>query len=374
MSRVVDFDSFKIMNKGFLEEFNIALNNVNKQKKDFDFDYDFLESALSKVIRYRKIKSSEIRTVVPMTKEKMLSIALSFFKWVDEDIYEKAVNIILQNKNNTKLNIYNVHEVKDFNEKDENNMVKYVNNGSVHFYNLKTSVHIPIKKYLQKEEQTLLNENECTLDDLYVAVHEISHIFDSDVEEDVQGSIIEKEGNNNINASRELLGEATTIAFEELLTDYLLNNTSYSKKDVEKMVNRRINSCLDSAEFTYIGLLLAKEKEKKGVINEELLEKVIRDNNMSIFDIRRIAYYMVNKHCDVFIENRYAFGGIVAPTISKKYREKGSEVLKQYFEEVRNDNFENALKVLDIDITKNGIDELISNMKKHYDRFNGEER
>ena len=71
--------------------------------------------------------------------------------------------------------------------------------------------------------------------------------------------------------------------------------------------------------------------------------------------------------------NRYAIGGLIAPTIIKAYehdKQHGTQKLKAYLKAVYDDNFEGALHALGIEPNEQGIAILIKNMKARDAKIN----
>lgn len=370
---MVDFDKFIVMREKFLRELNIAIDKVIQEKKSMDLDYDLMEKALGVMIRNnRSVDEGPISIVTPVKKEDMLKVTLDFFKSIDPEFHKKAVDIILQQSENIKMNIYNIHEIKDFSKEDDLGLLQYTRSGSVDSRNGFAAVHIPTKRELDSEEEKLLNKDECTLEDLYTIVHEIAHLFDLDLEigkpgiEELEGKVEKRK----TRITRELLGEATAIAFEGMLSEYLLKNGIYSRDAIQETSNLNMNSFLQDARLVYAKLLLAREKSKNGEITLEFVENFMRDNGFSVQYIRKMAGDIIRDPRDMLYEKRYALGGLIAPTIIKKYREEGADTLKKYLQEAKNENFEGALNALGIELNEQGINQLITNMKEYISRLN----
>lgn len=370
---MVDFDEFVVMREDFLRELNIAVDKVIKEKESIKLDYDLIEKSLGVMLRnVRNLEVNPISALTPIKKEDMIKITLDFFKSIDSEFHKKAINTILQQNENIKMNIYNIHEVKDFSKEDELGLLKYTHNGNVECRSGFARVNVPTRREVYSEEQKILSGDECLLEDLYTIVHETTHLFDLDLEKDridrdqLQGG----EGKRKEKTTRELLGEATTIVFEDLLSEYLLNNTSISKYAIQEMYALRLNSNLQDARMVYSKLLLAKEKGKSGEITSEFVEKLMRDNGFTTQYIRKIANDIIHNPRGMLYQKRYALGALISPTIIKKYKEEGVGALKEYLEEAKNENFEGALKNLGIEINDQGLNELIKNLREHITNLN----
>ena len=83
-----------------------------------------------------------------------------------------------------------------------------------------------------------------------------------------------------------------------------------------------------------------------------------------------MAHDIIYDSRNMLYEKRYALGGLIAPTIIKKYKEEGAEPLKRYLEESKNENFKGAMDVLGIELNQEGINQLIINMKDYISRTN----
>lgn len=372
---MVDFDEFIVTREKTLEELNIVIEKVIEEKESMDLDYDLLEKVLGTMIKsVRSEDVGPISVVTPIKKEEMLQVTLNFFKSIDSELYRKAINTILQQSKNIKTKIYNIHQVKDFDQEDSLGLSKHTRNGCVQSRNGFATVNIPIREEIDDEEEVVLNKDECTLNDLYVVVHEISHLFDLDLDlkRPDEEKILGKTRGQKTRIARELLGEATASAFEGMLSEYLLKNGIYSQAAIREIDRLNINSFLQDARLVYAKLILAREKSKNKEIKLEFVEKFMRDNGFSIHYIRHMANNIINDPRNMLFEKRYALGGMISPTIIKKYNEEGASALKKYLEEAKNENFVGALAALGIGLNENGINQLISNMQDRVANMNTE--
>ena len=151
---MIDFDQFVVMRENFLEELNRAIDKVIAEKESMNLDYDLMEKALGLMLRnVKSLEESPITILTPIKKEDILKISLDFFKSIDTEFYNKAINIILQQSKNIKMKIYNVHEIEKFGEEDEVGLLKYTRNANVETVGGYANVHIPTKLELDKEEK-----------------------------------------------------------------------------------------------------------------------------------------------------------------------------------------------------------------------------
>lgn len=318
----------------------------------------------------RYINSGKIRTIVPVKKRDILTITLDFFKSIDIDFYKKAIDTILHKDKNIDMNIYNFHDVKNFNERNNNNFVEYTDDGSVQHENGLAQVNIPTKRSLYSKEEKVLDKDTCVLEDLYAVVHEISHLFDLNLE--AQRSI--KNATMTKYYTRQFTAEATTIAFEGLLSEYLLKNNLFSKEGIQQIQKKRVNDTIRDTIGAYTKLLLSKEKSKYGTITLDFIEEFMKNNNLSPQTINKIIYDVIYTKREVLLQNKYAMGGLIAPTIIKTYKEKGVGALKQYLEHTKNGDLKNALKTIGIETNIQGIYTLNKNYHNQLQSFNEKER
>ena len=368
---MIDFDKFIVMKESFLKKLNIAIDEVINEKESLDINYDLLEKVLEAMIKNNRFMyNGHITTVVPIKKSEMLNVTLDFFKSIDIDFYRKAIDTILQKNNNIKMNIYNSHNIKSYEKRDNNNLLEYTPGGSVQSRNGLATVNIPTKTELNSKEEKILDNDTCTLEDLYTVVHEIAHLFDLNLEN--QRNITDETRRKE--NTRQLTGEATAIAFEGLLTEYLLKNNLFSRDGIQQIEKKRLNSSIQDAILVYAKLLLSKEKSKNGEITLNFIEKLMRDNNLSTQYVRKMAYDIINIPRSMLFQNRYALGGLIAPTIIKAYKENGSVALKKYLEYTKNSDLEKALKTIGIEMNIQGINTLKKNYNEQLQVLNAKER
>lgn len=374
---MINFDNFVIMREGFLQKLNNAIDRTIEEKKELTLDYDLLEHVLGKTLQNQKSGDTDrITKVVTMKQEEMLGIALSFFESIDPEIYKKALAIMLQQNDNVTMNIYDVHQVKNFSKLDEFGMMENTEEGSFQYTTIgHARINIPTRSELGIKETKLLNEGECTLEDLYTVVHETAHMLDLDLEKnaDKREEILNGDTKSKRIFTRELLGESTAIAFEGLLTEYLLNNTKIPKEAIKQIDNNRINGSTYAARLVYMKLILANQKSKEGKITIEYIESLMRNNNFSTQFIRRMAIDIINDPRTILYEKRYALAGIISPTIVATYKQKGVGALKEYLQAAKDDNFLKALNSLGIEFNEQGLNKLIQNMRIQDSKLNEEE-
>lgn len=327
---MINFSDFVLIDDQTLQKLNSKIDEVITEKNSMHINYDLLEQVLDSILKHSRYrKHTSIPTVVQIKKEEMLGITLDFFKSIDEKLYEEAVNTIIKKHNNIKVNIYNVHDIKNFNQENEFGMLDYEKGGSVQTLRGKATVRVPTKTELSTEESKLIDKDTCTLEDLYTLVHEISHLFDLNMSQNNKDIIKGKRKKGSV--TRELLCESTTIAFEGMLTEYLLKNTNYPKQKIQDIMKIRSNSSFLDARNTYAKLILAKEKSKNGEITKEYIEDFVRKNNFSPRFAKNIIQELIRKPTGIHWIKRYALAKLISPTIIRKTREERKRNINKIF-------------------------------------------
>lgn len=70
MKYMVNFDEFVVMQEGFLNKLNLAVDKSIHEKKSMNLDYDYIERALKLMVNNRNAKMSSVSTVVPIKKRR----------------------------------------------------------------------------------------------------------------------------------------------------------------------------------------------------------------------------------------------------------------------------------------------------------------
>ena len=316
---MVDFSSYILIDEETLEKLNTTIDKTLDEKEYVPIDYSLLEISLGAMLRNARFRrNGSFPTVVRIKKEEMLGLTLDFFKSIDETLYEEAVNTIIKKHNNIKVNIYSTHAPENHRRVNEWGMFDYTSNGSVFSKRGKATVNVPTGTYFREDESKKLGQDTCTLEDLYTLVHEIAHLFDLDFE---SGQSI----------TRELLGECTAIAFEDMLTEYLLKNTTYPTSKIREITIERTNSSLIDASIAYAELILAREKTKSGRVTREYIEDFVRKNNFSPQFAKDMIRQITNDPMGMMYRKRYALARLIAPTITKCTRKGRSTGIKKIF-------------------------------------------
>lgn len=260
----------------------------------------------------------------------MISIALDFFKSIDEDFYQKAKNVILNVDEHVNIEIINI-----------NNSDKTKKEGYVKTINGKSEVYIPTQ--IEVLKKVALKDEICTLGDLITLVHELAHLLDLNYKDSLPTN--EEILRNDLKVieykhtfTRELFGESTAIAFETLLMEYLMKETDYSNLVIIQEYIKRANELYDMTASLYFRLQLVKIKEEKNLISYDDLLNIAKSNGVSSDYFNFILRKTINDKASLTLRNRYVFAGAMSSTIIKKYHENGVGTLKDYLTAVREDS------------------------------------
>ena len=323
-------------------------------------DFDALEELYINVLKSKRRLSKSRTSIVPLKREKMIGIALDFFKSIDEEFYQKAKNVILNIDERANLEIVNV-----------NNENKQDRKGHVRTFKGKSEVYVPTQIELSKKQT--LKDDMCTLEDLYTLVHEIAHLLDLNYKDSLPTNedILSKdlhEFKYKGTFTRELFAESTAISFETLLMEYLMKKTNYPNIAILQEYIGGSNDLYDMTASLYGRLQLVKIQEQKNKIDFEDLSKLAKDNKVNSKYFLTILRTIINDNTSLTYRNRYVFAGAMSPTIVRKYHEDGSNGLKDYLAAVREDEEDKALAVLGIDMNNDGIKKVVVNIIRQ-DRY-----
>ena len=283
----------------------------------------------------------------------MISIALDFFKSIDEDFYQKAKNVILNVDEHVNIEIINI-----------NNSDKTKKEGYVKTINGKSEVYIPTQ--IEVLKKVALKDEICTLGDLITLVHELAHLLDLNYKDSLPTN--EEILRNDLKVieykhtfTRELFGESTAIAFETLLMEYLMKETDYSNLVIIQEYIKRANELYDMTASLYFRLQLVKIKEEKNLITYDDLLNIAKSNGVSSDYFNFILRKTINDKASLTLRNRYVFAGAMSSTIIKKYHENGVGTLKDYLTAVREDKEDDVVNILGIDMDEDGIQQILEN-------------
>lgn len=268
-----------------------------------------------------------------MDAETIKKITLDFFKSVDETFYKKAKEIINQ-ETSIEFRMYKKEEITDYEEKDDDGIPRYSKVASVHNNGKRTVMFVP------------LNGN---IEDIYLLVHEISHTFDLNIE------------NDSINGTRNILGEVTPAVFEALLSEYLIKN-GINIQDILRKEKGGTISKYDDAVETYAKLVLMNLMKSKGEITIEDIQEIQKKSNLGTNTIKYILGRMLESPEDVDYRARYMTAQLIYPYMADKYKNNSQQTIqemKQYFKAIQENNFEKSIQSLGLSLEGNTIDVLL---------------
>ena len=336
-------------------------------------DYDSLEKVFLRIIDAQKIvRYSRVDKLVPMKRETMLAVALDFFQSIDNEFYRKAIDTILNQNEKIKMRLYNFHLTKKTDERDEFGVQIYSDGASVQTENGHSTVFVPLQKKLKKDHaEKLLNKEDGSLDDLYAVVHEIAHLFD--LEEDVNSSITAEDivkgepHKRPKTVTGDLLKEGTSIAFEFLLSNYLLSKGGYPQSVIVDHDIHNIHNAVDKARILSVEFELARIKKSKGKITNVDIDEMRKKQNISVRYARKLAKVINNNRSGPIFRNRYVMGALIASTIVNMYeedKETGTKRIKEYVKASKSGDFQGALDILGIEYSEQGLNKMVDNLNK----------
>lgn len=231
---------------------------------------------------------------------------------------------------------------EDFSATKSDGMPIHTKTPCVFSKNGKSAVYVPCKG---------------TIEDIYLLVHELSHTFDL---------------MPNDNTTRNMLGEVTPYCFEAMLSQYLLKNEIASKEDT---VNREKGSSIsqyDDGVETFAMLELMRVKEKQGNITQEDITEMQKKYGISNRQLSYILRRLAQSETNIDYKARYMIAQLIYPHYMERYKqnhEKAIKNLKEYFEQVKMNKFENSLKVLGISPSIDSIQGLIDTTNRRIKRL-----
>lgn len=361
-----------IMGQQFIDKLNRAIDGVILEKEYGDIDYNPIEEILLQLINIRIEEYGTIEPIHLLSKQEMIKILLDFFSSLDEELYQQVIDIVLHQSDRIKLNLYNVHTVKDFSQKDKYGIPEYDFDGSVRSAKGYAIVHAPLQGKLTKKEsqQAINDDNKGTLEDLFTLIHEIAHTLDYDLESETPHIIqvnshnrgkLKREKIPEIEQTSQILCESTAIGFEGMFAKWLVNNRPKYKGYVMKAQSLTLKTLVDYyAKVLYAKLVLAKEKERTGEISIEFLKQMMEQYGLTAQDIRNYAGTIIHQDEPIEFQLRYVIAALIAPSIVELYDKKDIEAIKQYLNFVKNNNMVMALSTLGINLSEENIEELIA--------------
>ena len=326
-------DKLQMLN-GFIHE--------NIQNRRDCTDYNMLYNISGMMTRGLNIKDRNFNEITkPSTELQTKEIALQFFKEIDHELYEK-VKGITEGNSEIDFNMYTLDENEDFSKTKGDGMPIHTKEPCVISKKGKSAIYVPCKG---------------TIEDIYLLVHELSHTFD----------LVE-----NDNPTRNILGEVTPDCFEAMLSQYLFKNGIATKEDVINREKGRNVSHFDDCVETFAKLELMKIQEQQGDIKQEDINQMqkkygIKDGQLG-YVLGRLAQSEPNVDCKA----RYMIAQLAYPHYMEQYQQNPKDTirsLKEYFEQVKANNFEGCLEILGIDLTRDSIQKLIETANRRIENL-----
>ena len=349
------------------------LNNLANELTKKNIPSEFLEEMMKKYLEnncYQNLPRNN--SVKVLKKWEVISIVLDFYKSLDDELYKRVFDIVMNVNPKIRFNIYDLEDAQEFRQRDfeDKNFRRYELNP----YNVKHEnrdmVYVPLKS--QPEGHVKLEKDTATLADAYIMVHELAHTFDMYLNYilDDKGKNIKDIGKNNI------LTESTAIAFERLFTRYLLekdiiDDYEYIRNILIKRTNHTYTQCEDS--YGRLAMMNIMKKNKK--ITKEDIQGILSGLDLTPIQKNRYIDFLIKKGARMFdISIGYAMAGMISPTIEKNIMDGNKKNVKEYLEFSKIMDFEKALNALGISMDENGIEKLQSNKEEVGNDFKKEEK
>lgn len=361
----IEFLDFNYINDDIIKKLDNVAKKVITSKQYYKIPYDFLEKALLCYVKNNEYKYEDVNKILrvkPLKKWEIMTIALEFYKSIDYETYEGIRDIIFNQNPKIRSNIYKLSKIKNFSEQDFEfeEFKKYSKIPQHHTVRNRDMMYLPLSDTGQKGNAKEIREDEGTIDDLYSIVHELGHTLDLYLNYIISntGIII----SDSYDPGNNLLTESTSIALERALTSYLLEKKLIDAKDAEEIFIKRKNDTLNSCYFAYTKLVLARKKQENSVIYKKDIDEIANNMKLGIREKNNLVNFIMESDGEILINARYAFSGILSPTIEKVISQGRINKFKQYLEESRKGNVEKALHALDITADDEGLKILYNNM------------
>lgn len=303
-----------------LEMLNAFIHENLKNRRN-STDYNLLHTIsglMTKGLNVNDRKFSDITT--PSSESQTIQIALQFFEELDQELYKKARSIV-EGNSEIDFNIYKLDPSEDFSRTKSDGMPIHTKTPCVKSIDGKSSVYVPCKG---------------TVEDIYLLVHELSHTFDM-----IQ----------NDNPTRNMLGEVTPYCFEAMLGQYLVENGIVTKEEATNREKGTIVSHYDDGVETFAKLELMGIKEQKGEIKQEDIIAMQKKYGITNRQLGYILGRLAQSGPSVDNRARYMIAQLIYPHYMEQYAQNPQsaiKTLKEYFENIKANNFEGSLETLGI--------------------------
>ena len=324
-----------------LEELNNFIDmNLRNRKRDSDYRLLYnLSGMMSQGIKIgdRYIEQNDKQVSMEKTKE----IVLSFYKELDSELFEKVNNIISGNSS-FEFRMYKYDENEDFSKLGEDGFPIHRKGGSVDSHDGKSVMYVPCRG---------------NIDDVYLLAHELSHTFDF-----IDGD----------SWTRNLMGEVTPYCIEAMLGKYLVEKEIITEKEAAEREKEGLVSRFDDGVETFAKLELMRIKERQKDIKQEDISDVQKRFNLKNGQLDFIIGRMMRGEANVDFRARYMIAQLVYPHYMEEYEKNSQEAiikLKEYFNQVKDNNFEGCLRTLGIEPTMESVPLLIDKNNKRIENL-----
>lgn len=317
--------------------YKIIINQLNKRIDECkhemrdDICYSTLKDITGEMIKRIKIKKNSIYPVKLYSQEQAISMVLNFLESLGiEEWYTSAKNIILGQNKNIGINIFDIDNIKDLNEVDENNLKKYSIESGVYYHgselekqDAKANIHISLRINYKDLPKQVLNDN-LTLSDIYTIVHEISHTFDM--------------GNTKkSNRKRRLFVENVPFCFERMFGEYLIQNKILDENLIKHMQLERSANSLRHAHQVYTILSLMELKDKEGMLTKNNIDNLLKEKNITDMEsVTNTFYDIIDSEPDINYHFTYALSEITSAKFMDQYHHNKKQALSNLQQYCRN--------------------------------------
>lgn len=321
-------DKLQMLN-GFIHE--------NLKNRRNSTDYNLLHTISGMMTRGLNVKDRNISEITkPSTEDQTKEIALQFFKDLDQELYEKVKNIV-EGNSEIDFNMYKLDKTEDFSRTKSDGMPVHTKTPCVISKDGKSAVYVPCKG---------------TVEDVYLLVHELSHTFD----------LIQ-----NDNPTRNMLGEVTPYCFEAMLSQYLVKNGIATKEEVTSREKGNIVSHYDDGVETFAKLELMGIKEQQGKIKQEDITVMQKRYGITNRQLGYVLGRLAQSEPNVDYKARYMIAQLIYPHYMEQYEQNPQntiKTMKEYFEQIKTNNFEGSLGTLGISPSIDSVQGLIETANK----------
>ena len=327
-------DKLKMLNE-FIQE--------NLQNRKNSTNYDLLYRISEMMTKNFKIKDRHLDSInKPSTMEETKEIAIQFFKELDQELYEKVKGVI-EGNSKFAFNMYMLDENEDFSLTDNDGMPIHSKTPRVMERNGKAGIYVPCKG---------------TLEDIYLLVHELSHTFDY-----VEGT------NDQV---RNMLGEVTPHCFEAMLSQYLLEKRIATREDITNREKGTTISHYDDGVETFAKFELMKIKEQNGDISQDDIIQMQKEYGITNKQLGYVLGRMEGSEPTIDYRARYMTAQLIYPHFMERYEhdpQNAIMTLKEYFEQIKSNNFIGSLQTLGIEPREDSIQDLIKTANTRFDNL-----